>query len=76
MAALRRVVQRFGQRIMVDDRFPLQAGEVQEMRMAYFRMQGCFPPTSATESQATTANKILAEIRSARTSERHGSLSD
>ncbi|MGB6744174.1 MAG: sulfate adenylyltransferase subunit CysD [Terracidiphilus sp.] len=76
-AALRPVVRRSGQWIMVDDdRFPLNPGETPEMRLVRFRTLGCYPLTAAMESSATTVEEIFREIQTARTSERQGRLID
>ncbi|WP_456304560.1 sulfate adenylyltransferase subunit CysD [Caldovatus aquaticus] len=73
----RPVVRRSGTWIMVDDaRLPLEPGERPEMRMVRFRTLGCYPLTGAIESEADTLEKIVAEMRSARTSERQGRLID
>ena len=73
----RPVVKRSGTWIMVDDeRFPLKPGEKPEMRMIRFRTLGCYPLSGAVESTATTLAEIIAEMRSARTSEREGRLID
>jgi sulfate adenylyltransferase subunit 2 len=76
-AAPRPVVKRSGQWIMVDDdRFPLNPGEVPEMRTVRFRTLGCYPLTAAIESTATTVTEIVEETQAARTSERQGRLID
>lgn len=76
-AAERPVVKRSGQWIMVDDdRFPLNPGEVPEMRTVRFRTLGCYPLTAAMESTATTIAEIVEETQTARTSERQGRLID
>jgi sulfate adenylyltransferase subunit 2 len=76
-AAPRPVVRRSGQWIMVDDdRFPLNPGEVPEMRTVRFRTLGCYPLTAAMESTATTIAQIVEETQTARTSERQGRLID
>ncbi len=76
-AAVRPVVRRSNQWIMVDDeRFPLNPGEVPEMRMVRFRTLGCYPLTAAIESTATTIAEIVEETQTARTSERQGRLID
>jgi sulfate adenylyltransferase subunit 2 len=73
----RPVVRRSGTWIMVDDeRLPLEPGEAPEMRMVRFRTLGCYPLTGAIESEADTLEKIVAEMRAARTSERQGRLID
>jgi sulfate adenylyltransferase subunit 2 len=76
-AAMRPVVRRSNQWIMVDDdRMPLNPGEVPEMRMVRFRTLGCYPLTAAVESTATTIQEIVEETQTARTSERQGRLID
>lgn len=76
-AAPRPVVVRSGQLIMVDDdRFPLNPGEVPEIRTVRFRTLGCYPLTAAIESTATTIEEIVQETLTARTSERQGRLID
>jgi sulfate adenylyltransferase subunit 2 len=76
-AAPRPVVKRSGQWIMVDDdRFPLNPGEVPELRTVRFRTLGCYPLTAAMESTATTIAEIVEETQTARTSERQGRLID
>ena len=77
LAKLRPVVRRSGTWIMLDDdRFPLNPGEKPEMRMVRFRTLGCYPLSGAVESTAATLSEIIAEMRSARTSEREGRLID
>jgi len=76
-AARRPVVERGGQLIMVDDdRLPLQPGEVPQMKSVRFRTLGCYPLTAAVESEADTLEDIVAEMLTARTSERSGRLID
>jgi sulfate adenylyltransferase subunit 2 len=76
-AALRPVVRRSGQWIMVDDdRFPLNPDERPEMRLVRFRTLGCYPLTAAVESSATTVEEIFREIQTTRASERQGRLID
>jgi sulfate adenylyltransferase subunit 2 len=76
-AAERPVVERNGALIMVDDdRLPLTDGEVPQRRCVRFRTLGCYPLTGAFESTATTLDEIVAEMQSARTSERQGRLID
>jgi sulfate adenylyltransferase subunit 2 len=76
-AALRPVVRRNGQLIMVDDdRFPLAPGETPEMRMVRFRTLGCYPLSAAIESKATTIAEIVEETLTATNSERQGRLID
>ena len=62
---------------MVDDaRLPLEPGEKPQMRMVRFRTLGCYPLTGAIESDANSLEDIVAEMRSARVSERQGRLID
>jgi sulfate adenylyltransferase subunit 2 len=76
-SALRPVVARNGTLILVDDdRLPLEPGEVPQMRRVRFRTLGCYPLTGAIESEAETLDDIVAEMVSARTSERQGRLID
>ena len=73
----RPVVQRGGVWIMVDDeRLPLEPGETPELRRVRFRTLGCYPLTGAIESDATNTAEIVAELQSARQSERQGRLID
>jgi len=74
---LRPVVEREGMLIMVDDdRMPLSPGELPTMRKVRFRTLGCYPLTGAIESPADTLAEIIAEMMTARTSEREGRLID
>ena len=76
-AAPRTVLERDGMLIMRDDdRLTLRPGEQFETRMVRFRTLGCYPLTSAVESEATTLPAIIAEMRGSRTSERHGRAID
>ena len=76
-AAQRPVVERNGTWIMVDDeRLPLESGEAAQMRLIRFRTLGCYPLSGGIESNATTVEGILAELRSCRFSERQGRLID
>jgi sulfate adenylyltransferase subunit 2 len=73
----RPVVERNGTWIMVDDdRMPLEAGERPQMRLVRFRTLGCYPLSGAIESPATTLSEIVAEMATARVSERQGRLID
>ena len=47
-----------------------------QMRWIRFRTLGCYPQTGAVESRATTLEGIVAEMLTARTSERQGRLLD
>ncbi len=76
-AKVRPVVRRSDTWIMVDDeRLPLEPGEQPEMRMVRFRTLGCYPLTGAIESDAATLDDIVAEMQSAKVSERQGRLID
>jgi sulfate adenylyltransferase subunit 2 len=73
----RPTVLRSGALIMVDDeRLPLASDEVVVTHRVRFRTLGCYPLTGAVESNADTLEKIVAEVRSTRTSERQGRLID
>ena len=76
-AAQRPVVERDGMLVMVDDeRLPLRAGEVPELRSVRFRTLGCYPLTGAVESRADTLPAIIQEMLLATTSERQGRAID
>jgi len=76
-AAKRPVVKRDGTLIMVDDdRMRLKPGEKPEEKLVRFRTLGCYPLTGAFESDADTIEAIVAEMFTARTSERQGRLID
>jgi len=73
----RPVVERDGMLIMVDDdRLKLGPDEHVEERLVRFRTLGCYPLTGAIESSADTLEAIVAEMLTARTSERQGRLID
>jgi sulfate adenylyltransferase subunit 2 len=73
----RPVVRRSGTWIMVDDeRLPLEPGERPELRRVRFRTLGCYPLTGAIESEAENVAEIVAELSTARRSERQGRLID
>lgn len=76
-AAYRPIVERDGMLIMVDDdRMKLREGEVVSERLVRFRTLGCYPLTGAIESTANTLEAVVAEMLTARTSERQGRLID
>jgi sulfate adenylyltransferase subunit 2 len=76
-AAKRPVVKRDGTLIMVDDdRMKLKPGEKPDEMLVRFRTLGCYPLTGAIESDADTIEAIVAEMFTARTSERQGRLID
>jgi len=77
MAAMRPVVERDGQLIMVDDdRIPLGIGEEPKMEMVRFRTLGCYPLTAAVRSSATTLDAVIDETSVTETSERQGRMID
>ena len=77
LAAERPVVERDGMLVMVDDaRFPLDAGEIPQMRSVRFRTLGCYPLSGAIESTADTLPAIIQEMLLAKTTERQGRLID
>ncbi|MCP3392116.1 sulfate adenylyltransferase subunit CysD [Bradyrhizobium sp. CCGB12] len=76
-AKQRPVVRRSGATIMVDDeRFPLEPNETPQMRMVRFRTLGCYPLSGAIDSNATTIQEVVEEMRNATVSERQGRLID
>lgn len=73
----RPVVDIGGTLIMIDDeRMPLAPGQTPVRRMVRFRTLGCYPLTGAIESQALSADDIIAEMQATRVSERQGRLID
>ena len=76
-SAPRPVVERDGTLIMVDDeRMPLRAGEVPQMKSVRFRTLGCYPLTGAVESTASSLTDIIQEMLLTKTSERQGRVID
>jgi sulfate adenylyltransferase subunit 2 len=76
-AAERSVVEREGTLIVVDDhRLPISEGETARPRRVRFRTLGCYPLSGAVESSAATLDEVIAEMQSARNSERQGRLID
>jgi sulfate adenylyltransferase subunit 2 len=76
-AARRPVIERGGALIMKDDdRMKLLPGERIEDRLVRFRTLGCYPLSGAIESDAATLEDIVAEMLTARTSERQGRVID
>lgn len=76
-SAKRPVVERDGTLIMIDDeRFPLRAGEVPEMRSVRFRTLGCYPLTGAVQSTADNLPEIIQEMLLTTSSERQGRMID
>lgn len=73
----RPVVRRSGALIMVDDeRLPIGPDEVVETRKIRFRTLGCYPLTGAVESNADNIADVVAEMQTAKVSERQGRLID
>jgi sulfate adenylyltransferase subunit 2 len=76
-AKKRPVVERSGTLLMVDDeRFPLDQGEVPEMKSVRFRTLGCYPLSGAVESTADNLIDLIAEMETSKLSERSGRLID
>ena len=76
-AKKRPLVERDGTLIMRDDeRMKLKPGETVQDRLVRFRTLGCYPLTGAIESDADSLEGIVAEMFTARTSERQGRLID
>lgn len=76
-SAVRPVVERDGQLIMVDDdRMDLKPGEEPMMKSVRFRTLGCYPLTGAVESEAATLPDIIQEMLLTTTSERQGRVID
>lgn len=76
-AAVRPVVERDGDWILVDDdRMRLRPGEVPQQRQVRFRTLGCYPVTGAVDSEAATAAEIVQELLTTRHSERRGRTID
>lgn len=76
-AAPRPVVERQGTLIVADDdRMRLSPGETIQTRVVRFRTLGCYPLSGAIESHADTLDKVIAEMRASRASERQGRLID
>jgi len=77
LAAPRKVVERDGALILVDDeRLPLHPGEKPTVRSVRFRSLGCYPLTAAIESTADSVAAIIEEMLASRTSERQGRVID
>lgn len=76
-AAPRKVIERAGQLIMLDDdRLPLLEGETVQTQTVRFRTLGCYPLTAAVRSSADSVPRIIAEMLQSRSSERQGRLID
>jgi sulfate adenylyltransferase subunit 2 len=73
----RPVVSRDGALILVDDeRLELKPGEKSAMKRVRFRTLGCYPLTGAIESDASTLEDIVQEIKLTKYSERQGRTID
>jgi len=69
-AAPRPVVTRGGALSVVDDeRMRLNSDETPQTRTVRFRTLGCYPLSGAIESEATTLDAVIAEMRASRSSE-------
>ena len=76
-AAVRPVVYRDGNIIMVDDdRLPIYEGERIEYKSIRFRTLGCYPLTGGIGSTAATLDEIIEETLSAVSSERTSRVID
>ncbi|MCD8104069.1 MAG: sulfate adenylyltransferase subunit CysD [Lachnospiraceae bacterium] len=76
-AAVRPVVERDGNLIMVDDdRMRLKPGEKPMMKKVRFRTLGCYPLSGGVESEADTIDGIIEETLSAVSSERASRVID
>lgn len=76
-SAMRPVVSRDGNLIMVDDdRMQLRPGEKVEQKMVRFRTLGCYPLSGAVESNAVTLDEIIEETLASVESERTSRVID
>jgi sulfate adenylyltransferase subunit 2 len=76
-AAVRSTVIREGQIIVVDDdRMRFHPNEQAVPRLVRFRSLGCYPLSAAVESEASTVDEIVSEMRTTKVSERAGRLID
>ncbi|MBE6009553.1 MAG: sulfate adenylyltransferase subunit CysD [Lachnospiraceae bacterium] len=77
LSAMRPVVERDGNLILVDDdRMRLYPGEKPQMKMVRFRTLGCYPLSGGVESQATDIDSVIKETLSAVESERTSRVID
>jgi sulfate adenylyltransferase subunit 2 len=75
-AAERETVERDGLILLIDDeRLPLGA-DAPRQRKIRFRTLGCYPLSGAIESDATSVEAIIAEMRASKMSERQGRAID
>ena len=76
-AKKRKVVERDGQLILVDDaRLPLKHKNEPKLKMVRFRTLGCYPLTGAILSNAVTVEQIVDETLNSSYSERVGRVID
>jgi len=76
-AAKRKIIQKDGVKIMVDDeRMPIEKDDIIKEEMVRFRTLGCYPLTGAVSSTATTLPEIIQEMLLTKTSERQGRVID
>ena len=76
-AKKRKVVERDGELIMVDDeRLPLKHKNEPKLKMIRFRTLGCYPLTGAVLSKAVTLEQIVDETLNSLNSERFGRVID
>jgi sulfate adenylyltransferase subunit 2 len=80
-AAERKVIERDGTLIMIDDERILQYLSDEEKakietKKVRFRTLGCYPLTGAVESEATTLAEVIQEMLLTKTSERQGRVID
>jgi sulfate adenylyltransferase subunit 2 len=77
LAAARPVIERDGALLLAEDeRLRLRPGEIPAVRRVRFRTLGCWPLTSAIESDADTLEAVVAEVAAATASERQGRAID
>lgn len=78
LAKQRPILERDGMLIMIDNPqlIKLQLNEVIKPRMVRFRTLGCWPLTSAVESNAQTLSEVIQEMLTITSSERQGRLID
>lgn len=76
-AAERPIIERDGTLIMIDDdRLKVHDKEIIKIQKVRFRSLGCYPLTSAIESDADSIELILIELFNSRVSERQGRTID
>ena len=76
-AKKRKVVEKQGAKIMLDDeRFVFEKDDIIKEEMVRFRTLGCYPLTSAINSDAQSLEEIIQEMLDTKTSEREGRLID